>query len=819
MDVNNKWSNDFKNSFSAGDGFSGNRKSSQNMTQSEKPRAVTGTIFDKFVSFSMAALFFGLPIFFTGATFQGISFEKQIYFYVFLLIGIIAWTAKGMMTGRMIIRKTPLDIPIMIFVAAYFLSTFFSVDKWHSFWGFFGDPSRGLAGVLALTLAYYFLVSNYSIKRLKISLMSLAVSGALVSAWSLLILLKIGFMPQELASYAPFSLMGSVGGLSLFIAFMIPILLTLFAKNNESSERSLSKTIGKLFLPLNVAINLVILLMIYSYTSWLSVIIGVGLYMIFILSRMVTLSAKGNFLAMFVFAGIMMIMMVGQNKIARINLPIEATPSFGLSWDIAKKSLEEKIFLGSGAGTYGYAFSKYKPVEFNENQLQGVRFYQGTGLFFESLSTLGIVGTFAAVLLALSFVSVAMYALLGGKGEERVYSLGLVSSSMIILSGFVLNAIDGALLVIGGLVFALAVATLLKEGGSEEKFVELDLKASPKYALALAFVFMVISAGVAFVFIFIGKVFVADVYAGLAVKAGKVSEDESIWKLKKAVSLNTREGRYFTRIGQEYMILSNTEMLKNNDSGNIDLRNGYARSAILFASEGRKRMASDALANEVLAKVLENSIAIDSGLLDDAQDAYIKTLEIEPNNPFLMLKIAQIKMATAERATDQAEKDKLNAQAREDLLRAMELKKNFSQGYYNLALLQHNLKETDEAIQNMAKAANFDKSNDGYKISLSRMLVLRSKDKDLESAENILKGILQNNNQNAIAHLDLGLLYEKTNRDSEARKSYERALELVSPEAEKEKEGIRKLIENVGKSNATPAVEVEIQEEQPIITP
>ena len=39
-------------------------------------------ILDRLMSLSIFMLFFGLPIFFSGVTEQGIIFDKQIYFYV-----------------------------------------------------------------------------------------------------------------------------------------------------------------------------------------------------------------------------------------------------------------------------------------------------------------------------------------------------------------------------------------------------------------------------------------------------------------------------------------------------------------------------------------------------------------------------------------------------------------------------------------------------------------------------------------------------------------------------------------------------------------
>ena len=71
-------------------------------------------------------LFLGVPLFFTGLTFQGLAFEKQIYFYFWLLLALVVWATKGVIAGEMKIRRTPLDIPILAFWLTYLLATIFS---------------------------------------------------------------------------------------------------------------------------------------------------------------------------------------------------------------------------------------------------------------------------------------------------------------------------------------------------------------------------------------------------------------------------------------------------------------------------------------------------------------------------------------------------------------------------------------------------------------------------------------------------------------------------------------------------------------------
>ncbi|MFZ2881763.1 MAG: hypothetical protein WA019_01695, partial [Candidatus Moraniibacteriota bacterium] len=134
---------------------------------SEKDEKFIAKVFDKIIGFSMLMLFFGFPLYFTNLTLQGIIFEKQMFFYFWLLLGLVFWIAKSVVNGEMNVRKTPLDIPILGFWLAYIIATIFSVDRWHSFWGAFLDPSKGFVGISACIIAYYFIFSNFNLKRLK----------------------------------------------------------------------------------------------------------------------------------------------------------------------------------------------------------------------------------------------------------------------------------------------------------------------------------------------------------------------------------------------------------------------------------------------------------------------------------------------------------------------------------------------------------------------------------------------------------------------------------------------------------------------------
>lgn len=278
---------------------------------------------DKLVTFSLAALFFGLPVFFTGLTAQGTSFEKQIYFYVWTLIALVAWVAKGVTTGEMRIRRTPLDIPIAIFWAVFAVSTVLSVDRWHSFWGFFGDPSRGLMSVTALVIAYYILLSNFNRSLWKWSVSAIVISSSILSVWTALAVMGIKFLPAKIMAFAPLSLVGSISGLGIFFGAMIPILITVIFSLRSAEKGSLSKNILTGLVMVLLLLDMFLLLALYAFVPWIGVLVGMGFFLIFILSQIIRPTQNWTWLPMVAFLAVLIVLMIGVVNISRINLPAE----------------------------------------------------------------------------------------------------------------------------------------------------------------------------------------------------------------------------------------------------------------------------------------------------------------------------------------------------------------------------------------------------------------------------------------------------------------------------------------------------------------
>ena len=780
--------------------FSGKKEQPKEEKTDSQSSKMIGFL-DSVITISLAALFFGIPLFFTGLTLQGISFEKQIYFYAWLLIALVAWVSKGVITGEMKIKKTPLDIPIVLFWLAYGASLIFSVDKWHSFWGYFGDPSRGFMNVTALIVVYYLIVSHFNKKRFVLVSSFLIAANFILALWMALNLLGVSMIPEKISQFVPLSPLGSITGMGIFLGAMIPFILVFILKI-FSLENVEIRAVKKVFLAgilfVTLILNLFVLLMLYSFVTWLGVLAGVSFFLIYILAQIVRPKENWTWLPMATFVAILTILIIGSNSIARVKLPVEVSPARELSWEITKNSVKDNLLVGSGPATYGYDFSLHKPQSFNLNPYYNLRFFQGAGVFFEALSTIGIIGTITLILLMLTFISIGVYLLSINKQKNKLYSLGLFSASLVVLVNAFLGKIEGSVIILGILFISLAVAMLLFESDSEENHLTLSLKASPKYALALAFVFMVVSAGVVFLFIFVGKIYAADMRAASAMRAQKITADGSVAKLAGAIAWNNKESRYYILLGQELMSLANEETLKGENERDLGLIQNYLNNSISSVNQAKNLSPKDVAAVEALAQIYENSGLYVADSFALSNDNYKKALELEPHNPAYFVKIGQIEMSQASSKKTPEEAKVLIEQAKSSFQKAIDEKSDLAVAHYQLALTEEALGNLDGAIKSIEQAAVLEQNNLNYVYNTARIHQARGNDEDNKIAETIYKNILSKNDKEINTHFSLGTLYEKTNRNSDASAQYRKVLELLPADSNKDvRDKIQKMISNI----------------------
>jgi len=768
---------------------------------------------------SLVLMFLGIPVFFLNKTFQGIIFEKQMFFYILILTALVFWALRGAMAGEMRIRRNPLDIPIIAAIVVALVTSILSVDRWHSFWGSFGDPSRGTIAFVAVIATFYLILERVKVSKIKFFAGALMAAHFLVATWALVSVFKLGFIPQFLINNIPINLIGSFSGLVIFLSIMIPFMMGVFLKIGESVESKVIRTSAQIFVGLNMILNLFLMLILYSFISlsiWIALLAGVAFFLIYILSNVVKISRYFNaWFPMAIFVILMVLFMGGKSiDVSKIQLPTEVSLDYNVSWQIAKESIKNNFFFGSGPATYGYDFSLYKPQKFNLNSLYDLRFYQGTSILFESLATVGAVGTFFMLIMTLSFVGASVYFISLEKERDKIYSLAFLSAAVVFLINLFSSKIEGSVFLFGVLVCSLALAILMHEGPIKENFINFSLKASPKFALTLALIFMVVSASVIFLFVFVGKVITADIYAG-NVGRSKI-DDGSMNTMVKAINLYNKESRYYTALSQINMFLANSEVLNGGGKEDVSKIQSYLSNSIAISIKANDISKQDVNTLESLAQVYDNSSLYVPNSFQLAVDTYQKAMGLDPHNPKFVLKMGQVKYNQFLTEKDLVARKKLAEEARDLFQRSVDEKGNFLQGYYQLSLAKAALGDVDGAIGSITNALSIERDNVSLIFNLAKLYQERNKNDDSKIAEALYVYLLSKNDQDVNAHFSLASLYEKINEDDKAVTEYKRVIELLPMDDKEVVDKVKTMIENVknGISNFTAVAAPNSQESQ-----
>jgi putative inorganic carbon (HCO3(-)) transporter len=116
---------------------------------------------NRIIAYSFYALFFFVPLIFTSQTSELFEFNKMWLTFGLTIIIAAVWFIKMIIERRIFLYKTPLDIPIILFLLSQIISTFYSLDTHISLWGYYSRFNGGLLSTISYIFLYYAFVSNY----------------------------------------------------------------------------------------------------------------------------------------------------------------------------------------------------------------------------------------------------------------------------------------------------------------------------------------------------------------------------------------------------------------------------------------------------------------------------------------------------------------------------------------------------------------------------------------------------------------------------------------------------------------------------------
>lgn len=600
--------------------------------------------------FGISLLILATLFLFANQTTEFYDTPKFFTLMIFLAVLLIMSALKNLSEGKVVLRLTPLDLPLLVLLAIAIISTLMSSSISTSI-GTLPQINDSLAGFGALILLYFLLINNLRENDYPSIINVLLGSGTLLSIISLLSYIGIKLLPFTWAQGLAFTPTGSSFSTTAVLVLLLPFLLT----NILSVSNHINKASSALILTL---FGLTIIL-----TGVWATYIGAGIAILLTLvlnnssaSRRFYPYIIGPLLIIGVVVATSFLPGIIKNNpmyIQAQNFPREVQLPFIISWKIAASAFRDSPFWGTGPGTVLSNFTIYKPIEFNSTNLWNIRFNSLFNEYLNILATLGGLGLLLITIIALQYLKSA-WSLISGK-------YGTVSISGLLF--FIILALHPATLVfwIIGLIILVLFYTV---NDNLTKSIHFKLGASSvssngslSFDIFPLLLFLIILILVVIAEFFTGKYLLADYYHRQALNFVAGNNGRAAYdNLVQAENFNLYNDLYRTDLAQTNFALANAIAAAKgptsaSPSGSLNDQDKQTIQQLLqqAISEGRAATTINAksVTNwEILANIYRQITGVAQNALQFSIDAYGRAIQLDPLNPVLRLNVGGIYYST-----------------------------------------------------------------------------------------------------------------------------------------------------------------------------
>src|SRR5260221_4994903 len=147
-----------------------------------------------FILFLVAGI---TPLLFLNQTTEFYEMPKLVFLIIATVLLLGLWIFSWIVKGKIVLTRTPLDVPLIILLVVILISTFFSVSHSVAIYGNFPRVNGSAVSWVVYILLYFITVSNLKdLTKIKMFLNVLYVSAIVVSILSLLAFFHI-FRSEE----------------------------------------------------------------------------------------------------------------------------------------------------------------------------------------------------------------------------------------------------------------------------------------------------------------------------------------------------------------------------------------------------------------------------------------------------------------------------------------------------------------------------------------------------------------------------------------------------------------------------------------------
>lgn len=727
------------------------------------------SIFFNATARNVLIVFFGLlPIFFVPSVqVSELGFSK----ISLIVFGIFAATVFGVLA---ILRKGKLSVtlllPLLFFTSFSIIaiaSAFLSGDKFDSLFG--KGLDIGSAGffvflLLIMIVSHLFINAKKSINRLY--------SFLLGSVFLLQIFHSVRlFAGSDFLSFGSIfaantsSLVGSLNDLAILSG--LAILLVFVQIHNL-----LRTKIGLVFSSFLIFNSLLLLSVVNFYAVWIVVGFGGLLAILYSITKdtwfkadeeiakpvskmsLILIGIVCLFSAAFVingeyFSGII-------NKVSGINY-IEIRPSFESTVDITKNIYKENVLLGTGPNRFEDAWRQYKSPVINETIFWNTNFSSGSSYVMTVFATTGIAGGVLFILFLVSLLHLGYRGIFATEAMDEGWRTITIVSFVAALYLWLLTVIyvpGATVLILTALATGVFMASYISNKNLEG--VVLDVSKNKKYGLLL------ITGSLIVVLLFTGvvtsviKQFTANINYIKTVNTfnANANFDETEAGLLKSQNLSQNDLFVSDR--------ARLRLLEISRLGNVEVTDEVRTRYNQMLSEGIE-LANQAITLDDLNPdnyiLLSNFLALLNpadfeGVTERNEAILAKAMELDPVNPVYYLLLAQHK----------ARLGQLD-ETRKNLLKAVELKRNYTDALYLLSQLDIEEGNIESALKFTRSIITLEPNNPTRHFQLGLLLAAN---KDLEEAAVTLERVIDMSPDYANARYFLALTYLDLGRQADA---------------------------------------------------
>lgn len=501
-----------------------------------------------------------------------------------------------------------------------------------------------------------------------------------------------------------------------------------------------------------------------------------------------------------------------------VQAPLEVSPSFRASMEVAKRILVSKRLLGVGPGNFVVAYSEFRDPALNRTPFWQARFNHGYSFLSTIPATLGVMGTVAVF----GFMALALVTL--GQAVRRVRSANpylwaaAAAATFVILEWFFYASnitTNFTLVMLLGLIGALCVPTAAAAGSDTGvrrswwgvRRRELSLEApAVNFVAAMVVVFV---AAFSLVFLYgLGSLYAAEVYAS---RAGRVLNDfgniESAKVfLDRAIFLNPTDDGYRRGRAQIAVLTVNRIISQAATAPSADLSLQFRDELSQGVTHGQRAtgLSPASPANWfTLGQLYESVVAFVTDADRGALESYRRAAAVDPTNPEFHLAAGRVYLtqsdlltlrvnttsAGEERSRLEGERREVWTRARGELEAAVRLKSDYAAVHFLLAQLAIREGNTREAIRKAEETARLVPQDVGVAFQLG---VLYYQVGNLDGARNEFERATLFNENYSNARYFLGLIWDQKG-DKDAARSQFQKIAALNPENEEVKRVIANL--------------------------